>query len=266
MASGVSRVAAFDAVAAGYDASFGRRPAGLVFRHVVQSRLLALFRRGDRVLDVGCGTGEDALLLASRGVRVVGIDSSPAMIGQARRKAAERGLTTEDCRFEVRAVEDLAVEDLAGGGAFGGAYSNFGALNCADLRAAGGALAAALRPGAAVVLSLLGPWPLPATLRRALTGLGERRRDHRPRVGGIPLAVGYPTPAEARSALGPAFTWTDAYALGVLLPAPEHSLWAAEHPQAFALAAALERAVRGWPGLRLLGDHLVLEGRREASR
>jgi hypothetical protein len=36
----------------------------------------------------------------------------------------------------------------------------------------------------------------------------------------------------------------------------------ADHPQAFGLLAALERAVRRWPGLRQLGDLSVLEGRR----
>jgi SAM-dependent methyltransferase len=44
------------------------------------------------VLDVGCGTGENALLLAARGRRVLGVDASPAAVERARAKAAERGL------------------------------------------------------------------------------------------------------------------------------------------------------------------------------
>ncbi|ABS24411.1 class I SAM-dependent methyltransferase [Anaeromyxobacter sp. Fw109-5] len=44
------------------------------------------------VLDVGCGTGENALHLASLGKRVVGVDGSRAAIARAREKAAERGL------------------------------------------------------------------------------------------------------------------------------------------------------------------------------
>jgi SAM-dependent methyltransferase len=46
--------------------------------------------RGD-VLDVGCGTGENALFLASRGHPVVGVDLAPAAIARAQAKAAERG-------------------------------------------------------------------------------------------------------------------------------------------------------------------------------
>jgi 2-polyprenyl-3-methyl-5-hydroxy-6-metoxy-1,4-benzoquinol methylase len=44
------------------------------------------------VLDVGCGTGENALFLSSRGHDVWGVDSAPAAIEIAQRKAKERGL------------------------------------------------------------------------------------------------------------------------------------------------------------------------------
>lgn len=45
-----------------------------------------------RVLDVGCGTGEHALLAASLGLDATGIDAAPAAIDLAKRKAAARGL------------------------------------------------------------------------------------------------------------------------------------------------------------------------------
>jgi SAM-dependent methyltransferase len=50
------------------------------------------------LLDAGCGTGENALLAASRGADVTGVDIAPAAIARARAKAAERGLAA---RFEV---------------------------------------------------------------------------------------------------------------------------------------------------------------------
>jgi hypothetical protein len=151
-------------------------------------------------------------------------------------------------RVECSTGEEAAALAPAGAG-FDGAYVNLGALGLADLRAVGAAVAAALRPGAAVVVSLPGPWPLPATIRRTLTGVGD-----------APPAVA--TAAEVRSALSAAFEWTDSYALGVLLPGPDQEGWAADHPQAFGLLAALERPVRRWPGLRQLGHLSVLEGRR----
>lgn len=47
-----------------------------------------------KVLDVGCGTGENALLCATRGHEVVGIDSASRAIDMARAKAKRRDLGT----------------------------------------------------------------------------------------------------------------------------------------------------------------------------
>lgn len=44
------------------------------------------------VLDVGCGTGENALFLAALGHEVWGVDLAPSAVAEARRKATERGL------------------------------------------------------------------------------------------------------------------------------------------------------------------------------
>jgi cyclopropane fatty-acyl-phospholipid synthase-like methyltransferase len=57
-----------------------------------------------RLLDAGCGTGENALLAASRGADVTGVDLAPTAIARARAKASERGLTA---RFEVADALDL---------------------------------------------------------------------------------------------------------------------------------------------------------------
>jgi 2-polyprenyl-3-methyl-5-hydroxy-6-metoxy-1,4-benzoquinol methylase len=58
-----------------------------------------------RVLDVGCGTGEHALLAAALGLTAVGVDGAPAAIEIARRKASERNLSA---RFAVWNAFELA--------------------------------------------------------------------------------------------------------------------------------------------------------------
>ncbi len=61
---------------------------------------------GTRVLDVGCGVGRWSSLLAARGASVTGIDLSPTMIEEAKRRAAERGVA-ERCRFLVEDLSNL---------------------------------------------------------------------------------------------------------------------------------------------------------------
>lgn len=57
-----------------------------------------------RVLDVGCGTGEHALMAAAEGLEAIGVDAAPTAIGRARQKAAQRSL---DARFDVWDALDL---------------------------------------------------------------------------------------------------------------------------------------------------------------
>jgi cyclopropane fatty-acyl-phospholipid synthase-like methyltransferase len=73
-----------------------------------QPEIVALAAEGEivgDVLDAGCGTGENALYLASVGRRVLGVDFAPTAIARARAKAAERGLSAA---FLVGDALDLA--------------------------------------------------------------------------------------------------------------------------------------------------------------
>jgi cyclopropane fatty-acyl-phospholipid synthase-like methyltransferase len=58
------------------------------------------------VLDVGCGTGENALYLAERGFAATGVDGAPTAIRKARAKAKARGL---EASFEVADALDLSM-------------------------------------------------------------------------------------------------------------------------------------------------------------
>jgi SAM-dependent methyltransferase len=59
---------------------------------------------GERVLDLGCGTGNAALLAAERGAQVTGVDPAPRLLEVARERAGERDLELEVATGEAAAI------------------------------------------------------------------------------------------------------------------------------------------------------------------
>lgn len=83
----------------GFDSSYLGTPPWDIGRP--QPQFVELAEAGrikGRVLDIGCGTGENALFLAERGLEVAGVDGAPRAIAKARTKARTRAL---DVSFEV---------------------------------------------------------------------------------------------------------------------------------------------------------------------
>jgi SAM-dependent methyltransferase len=59
-------------------------------------------RQGGSVLELGCGTGQKLIPIASGGQPCAGLDLSPEMLAEARRKAGGRGVTVEWLRGDMR--------------------------------------------------------------------------------------------------------------------------------------------------------------------
>jgi trans-aconitate methyltransferase len=133
-------------------------------------------RAGERILDVGCGDGELTAAIAASGARVVGVDSSAAMVEAAR----ARGL-------EAHAV---AAEELAYESEFDAVFSNAALHWVRDQDRALAALARALRPGGRLVAEMGGHGNI-ASISVALSAVMERHGlDDRERGTNY-----FPTPA-----------------------------------------------------------------------
>ena len=76
---------------------------------------------GMRVLDVGCGTGNQSVPAARRGARVTGVDLVPNLLEQARERARQEKLVIE---FIEGDAEELPFSD----GEFDVVFSMFGAM------------------------------------------------------------------------------------------------------------------------------------------
>ena len=198
----------FDRVALRYDDLWTGTAIGRAQRNAVWRAIDPLFPAGARILDSGCGTGEDAAHFTARGVTVHATDPSHAMIEVAR---ARGGFGTE-----VMGAEDLS--RLAG--TFDGAISNFGALNCVeDLPAVARSLGAIVRPGGRVAICTIGRFCAWETLYYA-TRLNFRKAFRRLRGASSfrGLTVHYPTVGQLRAAFAADFELERWTGIGMLVP------------------------------------------------
>jgi len=263
-------VQAFDRTAPAFDARFGSWLSVAAQRRAFRRHLDRCFKPGDTVLDLGGGTGEDALYLARRGVRVCLTDGSPQMLARAGEKVRDAGLESwVHTRWLLLERIGEFVEEWTARGLprFAGAYSNFAALNCIpDPALVARELARLLAPGAPVVLAIFGPCSAGEMLLALARGdwrTAFRRFRHGPveaRLSGAEFAVWYHRPWTLARRWRPYFRLEAVRGLGVFIPPSAAEPGISRWPK---VVAALERLDRlAERPLALLGDHVLLRFRR----
>lgn len=257
--------APFDVVAANYDRVFTESLIGRAQRNRVWEYVAPLWHSGDRILELNCGTGEDALHLASRGVRVTACDASSEMIRVAtRRKSAEA--PEADVALHVIRNEEIGV--LSTTRYFDGVLSNFSGLNCiADLDSFARDLAPLVRPDARIVLcfsSRFCAWEFLWYVAKGELAKAFRRWSGETvaRLGEAHVEVRYPTVRQIARAFAPWFALEDVVGVGVAIPPSYAESWAQQHARLFGVLARLEPSVSRLPLLRVTGDHYLLRFRR----
>ena len=255
---------AFDSVAADYDGPRGNNAPIQDMRTEMWCMLDATFGAGSRVLDIGCGTGLDAVRMARAGHAVTATDWSQRMIERTRQRAA-----AEQVQVHALALGAHELGQLSESGEFDGAYSNLGALNCVpDLNAVAQQCARLLRPSGMLVFAVIGricPWEIS---HYALRG-NWRRIGVRFAGGMVPVGMNkrvvwthYYSPREFYRPFARLFAWQSCRSLGLLVPPPYLGGLRERHFRWYERLRRLERRTGSWPGLRSLGDHFLLVMRK----
>jgi SAM-dependent methyltransferase len=151
---------------------------------------LAAPQEGERVLDVGCGTGNAALLAAARGARVTGVDPAARLLDVARSRAAAQGLEAD---FVAGEASSLPLGD----GEADVLLSVFGVIFAPDVAAAAAEMARVCAPSGRIVLTAWIP-------DGAISRMARLSRE------AVTLALGSPPS-------GPPFPWHERDALAGLL-------------------------------------------------
>jgi len=256
-----SREAYWDRAAATYDRVFAGTLIGRTRRHSVWRDLDRVFRPGQRILELNCGTGDDAIHLAARGIRVLACDISPRMIQLAREHAAN---TAFESMLDFRVLPTENIDILVSEAPFDGAFSNFSGLNCVeDLSAVARNLARLLKPGAPLLACVIGhfvPWEMVWFLAHGK----PRRAFARARDNGELTTTGNPkiqrpSVREMARLFAPGFKLRGWRGVGIAVPPSYMEPWARRFPEVTRLLARADNWIDRLPLLRNLGDCVLLE-------
>lgn len=249
-------MSAFDPLAPSYDADFTHQPLGEILRARVHQRLLANFSVGEHILEMGCGTGEDALFLAQQGRTITATDASDAMLAIAEEKTKKQKNVT---------VKSLNLANLPDWDTqkFDGVFSNFGALNCIeDWQPLAQWLSQHTKSGAKVGLGIMakycawefiwhaGHWKWDIALRRLR---GDDFGD---------LRITYPTVKRITEDFAPYFKRITVKPLGLFLPTSALFDVVQKRPKLMKTLVSLEKHFENTSQLAQFADHYWIEFER----
>ena len=223
-AAGNDLTRAFDSMAEGYDSKYSSNPSMLLMRERVRRHLREFVKPGMRILELGCGTGEDALFLARSGGRVVATDCSPQMLRIARDKAASAGLG-DSIQFELVDINVLPDTLSSTDDPFSCILSNFGGLNTvADLAEVAESVSHILKPGGVFVACLMGrhcvwDWLIELVHLRFGGMINRRKNGITLTIDGIDVRCYFPTPREFANSF-PGLREVYSQALALFVPPP----------------------------------------------
>lgn len=258
---------AYDAYAARYDKLLEENRINAYMREAMLRIQRETFSPGERLLELGAGTGDEALALAALGCEIVASDPSAEMVRVAREKAnthpAGQRVTFLECH--ARNLGEALREEPDG--SFGGAYSSFALSYEPALGSVQGALARLLRPGSYFLLAAVNRVCLSelliATVALRPSLAGRRLRTSSPhKVGRVRTRIFCRTPLELSRSFRPQFAQDRIWALPAILPPHYMNRPFERWPSLVDILERVDLLVRSKPLFRTLGDHTVIRLRR----
>lgn len=262
----------FDIMAETYDADFTHTAIGQLQRKQVWQLLgpvLNSYAKPLKILEINCGTGEDAVELARTGHEVTATDSSAMMVEKARQKASVPGesrIVFKVCRFD-QLSQQLANQK------FDLVISNFGGLNCIDkseLENLGSQLSALLNEHGKLFFVIMGSnclWEIFYYMfkGRPATAFRRQRKFVRFRSGDAEIPVFYHSPARLKKIFHSHYHYCYSRPVGLFIPPSYLEKQFQARQNWLRSLTRMEMKFRGYPALSNLADHYCIVFEKKGS-
>jgi len=258
---------AFDHIATTYDDIFTTSVTGQLQRDAVWAYLESILPQlaGTTMLELNCGTGEDAVWFGARGFAVTATDISPQMLNVTHRKAQQHAL---EQHISTRRLDLGSFNQEAFAGKFDLVFSNFGGLNCIHPHAMSRffkRLPEILNPGGrfvGVIMPKFCAWETLFFLSKLQFRQAFRRRTSKAvmaNLHGVPLKTWYYSPFDIGELAARKFNRVGLKPVGIALPPSYLESFFRSRPGLLLRLNALEKRMSTTTAFAAMADHFIID-------
>ena len=258
---------AFNTIAEKYDSTFTQSKIGKAQREIIWNYLEKVLadKKNLKILELNCGTGEDAIWFAKRGHSVLATDQSDKMLEITKQKAIENKLSDV---IETKKVDLTNIEESNLSWSYDLIFSNFGGINCMsfnDLYKLPDFLNNLIKPSGRVIMVIMPTfciWEMiyfstKLNLKKAFRRSSTKRV--KVNLNGEEFSIEYYTPALVNKIFRKHFKQVGLKPVGFFIPPSYLGKFFSSKHKTFTILQKLESIVTDWLLLSNYSDHFLID-------
>jgi ubiquinone/menaquinone biosynthesis C-methylase UbiE len=234
-------------------------------RKRIHNHCATIYKTGETLLELNCGTGIDAIYFSSLGLKILATDISEEMLAQLNQKIKSQNLQE---KIETMQCSFLELEKIHNK-KFNHVFSNFGGLNCTDkLSSVIEQLDKLLLPGGTITFVIMPQvclWEMLFALKGDLKTAFRRLKKNgaESNVEGISFLSYYYSASQVKKMFSPHYKKLFQMGLCSVAPPPYLDKFAIRNPKMFRLLSKADEKLSIIPPFNSWADHFLITMKKQ---